>query len=136
MPIPDSEVDLSDLLPAVPLEELMMRSALGLPGQPAIEVGLSAARYGEPRGRPWSNRRLVLQRALGGVDYPASRSELLSRVRAWLEPFPDLIETLGMLPDSSYGGEMEVLRELEMLAHRGEDHSAGAGNVAGSSANE
>ncbi|MHB8556073.1 MAG: DUF2795 domain-containing protein, partial [Candidatus Dormibacteria bacterium] len=110
MPAPDSDVDLSDLLPRVPFEELMMRSALGLPGQPAIEVGLSAPRYGEPRGRPWSNRRLVLQRALGAVNYPAGRSELLDQVRGWLGVFPDLIETLATLPDSVYGGEIEVLR--------------------------
>ncbi|MHB1524768.1 MAG: DUF2795 domain-containing protein [Candidatus Dormibacteria bacterium] len=134
MPASDSDVDLSDLLPRVPFEELMMRSALGLPGQPAIEVGLSAPRYGEPRGRPWSNRRLVLQRALGAVNYPAGRSELLDQVRGWLGVFPDLIETLATLPDSVYGGEIEVLRALELLEHR--DHSAGAGKVGGNSANE
>jgi hypothetical protein len=136
MPAPDSDVDLSDLLPAVPLEELMMRSALGLPGQPAIEVGLSDPRYGEPRGRPWSNRRLVLQRALGGVAYPVGRAELLEQVRRWLGPFPELIENLGRLPDAVYGGEMDVLGELELLEHAPSDHSAGAGSVAGSAANQ
>lgn len=136
MPIPDADVDLSDLLPKVPLEELMMRSALGLPGQPAIEVGLSEPRYGEPRGRPWSNRRLVLQRALGGVEYPASRLELIEQARRWLAPFPDLIETLVRLPDSVYGGELEVLGELALQELPAGAHSARAGNDEGSSANQ
>lgn len=46
--MPEPEVDLSDLLPKVPFEELMMRSALGLPGQPPIEVGLRRPRFGKP----------------------------------------------------------------------------------------
>ncbi|HUY54829.1 MAG TPA: hypothetical protein VMV23_06695 [Candidatus Nanopelagicaceae bacterium] len=136
MPILDADVDLSDLLPKVPLEELMMRSALGLPGQPAIEVGLAESRYGEPRGRPWSNRRLALQRALGGVEYPASRLELIEQTRRWLTPFPDLIETLVRLPDAVYGGELEVLGELALQELTVTGHSARAGNDEGSSANQ
>jgi len=136
--MPDPEVDLSDLLPKVPLEELVMRAALGLPGRPPIEVGLDRDRYAEPTGRPMGNRQLALQRALGGVSYPVEPAELAQQARRWLQSFPDLVEQLCALPERVYGGELEVLRELELDARQAspEPSSAGGGNDAGSSENQ
>jgi hypothetical protein len=136
--MPDPEVDLSDLLPKVPLEELIMRAALGLPGRPPIEVGLSRARYAEPRGRPLGNRQLALQRALGGVSYPVDPQELVEQAQRWLQSFPELVEQLRTLPERIYGGELEVLRELELGVRQASPGppSAGDGNEAGSSENQ
>jgi hypothetical protein len=136
--MPDPEVDLSDLLPKVPLEELVMRAALGLPGRPPIEVGLGRDRFAEPRGRPMGNRQLALQRALGGVSFPVEPPELVQQAQRWLQSFPDLVDQLRALPERSYGGELEVLRELELGARRAspEPPSAGGGNDAGSSENQ
>lgn len=128
-------MDLSDLLPKAPLEELIMRSALGLPNQPPIEVGLHSPRYGQPRGTAMSNRQLALVRALGGVSYPADREDLVTQAERWLGSFPDLMEALGKIPDTVYGGELEVMRELESLEAEPGPHSAGEGKDSGSSAN-
>ncbi len=125
-----ADVDLSDLLPKVPLEELLMREALGAPGQPPVEVGLRGPRFANPRGVPIGNLRLALLRALGGVAYPASREQVLEAARPWLRSSPQLAADLEALPPGDYGGEMDVICELE-LARR---HSAGGGNPAGSSA--
>jgi hypothetical protein len=136
--MPDPDVDLSDLLPKVPLEELMRRAALGMPGRPPIEVGLTRDRFAEPRGRHLGNRQLALRRALGGVSYPVEPPGLVGQAQRWLQSFPDLVEKLRSLPERVYGGELEVLRELEL----GETQvapgstSAGGGNDAGSSANQ
>ncbi len=125
-----ADVDLSDLLPKVPLEELLMREALGAPGQPPVEVGLQGPRFANPRGVPVGNLRLALLRALGGVAYPASREKVLDAARPWLRSSPQLAADLEALPPGDYGGEMDVICELE-LARR---HSAGGGNPGGSSA--
>ncbi len=125
-----AEVDLSDLLPKVPLEELLMREALGAPGQPPVEVGLRAPRFANPRGVPVGNLKLALLRALGGVAYPASREQVLEAARPWLRSSPQLVADLEALPSGDYGGEMDVICELELA--RG--HSAGGGNPGGSSA--
>jgi len=128
--MPDPDVDLSDLLPKVPLEELMMRAALGMPGRPPIEVGLTRDRFAEPRGRHLGNRQLALRRALGGVSYPAEPTELVGQAQRWLQSFPDLVEQLRSLPERVYGGELEVLRELELGTTQAgsEPTSGGAGN--------
>ncbi|MGA9776629.1 MAG: hypothetical protein WBU92_12035 [Candidatus Dormiibacterota bacterium] len=127
-----SEVDLSDLLPKVPLEELLLREALGSPGQPAVEVGLPRERFGEPRGRALSNRHLALLRALGGVSYPASRQLLLQGALPRLAGLPAVAAQLEALPEAQYGGELEVMRELELLSH----HSARGGKDEGSGPTE
>lgn len=125
-----SEVDLSDLLPKLPLEELLLRESLGAPGQPPVEVGLRRERFGEARGEAISNRHLGLLRALGGVPYPADREGVLRHALPRLRSLVDMAEALQGLPDAVYGGEIDVLRELE-LARR---HSAGGGSVEGSGA--
>ncbi len=125
-----ADADLSDLLPKIPLEELLMREALGAPGQPPVEVGLHVPRFANPRGVPIGNLRLALLRALGGVAYPASREQVLGAARSWLKSSPQLAADLEALPPGDYGGEMDVIYELE-LARR---HSAGGGNPDGSSA--
>jgi hypothetical protein len=125
-----ADVDLSDLLPKLPLEELLMREALGARGQPPVEVGLRGPRFANPRGVPIGNLRLALLRALGGVSYPASREQVLEAARPWLRSSPQLAADLEELPPGDYGGEMDVICELE-LARR---HSAGGGNPGGSSA--
>ncbi len=134
----EPDVDLSDLLPKVPFEELIRRSALGLPGQPPVEVGLRQPRFGEATGRPWSNRQMALRRALGGVLYPASKGELLEQTRRWLRTYPALWEELGRLPEQVYGGEMDALRALESepAPEPVDDHSTGGGNPSGSEANQ
>ena len=128
-PEPVADVDLSDLLPKLPLEELLLREALGAPGQPPVEVGLPGARFANPRGIPVGSRRLALRRALGGVAYPASRDQVLESARRWLASSPQLAAELEALPPGDYGGELDVICELE-LAWR---HSAGGGNSEGSS---
>jgi hypothetical protein len=136
--VAEPEVDLSDLLPKVPFEELIMRAALGLPGQPPVEVGLRQPRFGEATGRPWSNRQMALRRALGGVLYPASRAELLAQAERWLRSHPAVWEELQRLPEQTYGGEMDALRALEAeLGPAGPGgHSTGSENPLGSGANQ
>gem|GEM_PF-5391639 len=126
----EPEADLSDLLPRTPFEELVMRSALGLPGQPPIEVGLRVPRFGESTGRPWSNRQMALRRALGGVLYPVTRAELIAQTERWLRVYPQVYAELESLPDAVYGGELEVLLALadDVAAHDG--HSTGPGKDA------
>jgi hypothetical protein len=136
--VADPEADLSDLLPKVPFEELIMRSALGLPGQPPVEVGLRQPRFGEVTGRPWSNRQMALRRALGGVLYPASRADLLAQTERWLRSYPSVFAELQRLPERVYGGEMDALRALESETEAtvGEDHSTGSENPLGSEVNQ
>ncbi len=136
--VADDDVDLSDLLPKVPFEELIMRSALGLPGQPPVEVGLRQPRFGEATGRPWSNRQMALRRALGGVLYPATRDELLAQTERWLRSHPGVWQDLHRLPQGTYGGEMDALRALEAELESGgpDHHSTGSDNPPGSAANQ
>lgn len=125
-----SEVDLSDLLPSVPLEELLRREALGAPGQPAVEVGLSRERFAEPRGRALPAGRLALLRALGAVLYPATRDRIVAEVEMRLGRGSAVAQEIAILPDGEYGGEYEVLQRLTAA------HSALGGNQEGSSAQE
>lgn len=131
-----ADPDLSDLLPKVPFEELIMRAALGLPGQPPVEVGLRQPRFGEATGRPWSNRQMALRRALGGVIYPADRDQLLAQTERWLRDHPAVRHDLERLPERVYGGEMDVLSTLEAELADGPGHSTGSGNPAGSGENQ
>lgn len=136
--MPEPEVDLSDLLPKVPFEELMMRSALGLPGQPPIEVGLRRPRFGEAGGRPWSNRQMALRRALGGVLYPLSAAQLVTDTERWLRSYPSVWHELQSLPEGSYGSEVEVLTALDRgLGFEAQsDYSTDSGVPGGSVAKE
>lgn len=115
-----------------------MRSALGLPGQPPVEVGLRQPRFGEATGRPWSNRQMALRRALGGVLYPATRDELLAQTERWLRSHPGVWQDLHRLPQGTYGGEMDALRALEAELESGgpDHHSTGSDNPPGSAANQ
>ncbi len=136
--MPEPEVDLSDLLPTVPFEELMMRSALGLPGQPPIEVGLRRPRFGEAGGRPWSNRQMALRRALGGVLYPLSAAQLVTDTERWLRSYPSVWHELQLLPEGPYGSEVEVLTALDrgLGSQAQSDHSTEPGVPGGSVAKE
>lgn len=123
-----SEVDLSDLLPRLPLEELLRREALGAPGQPAVEVGLSRERFAEPRGRALSAGRLALLRALGAVHYPAGRDRIVAEVETRVGRGSEVADAIVRLPDGEYGGEYEVLQRLAAA------HSALGGNQEGNGA--
>lgn len=124
----DIEADLSDLLPRAPFEELVMRSALGLPGQPPIEVGLVSARFGESTGRPWSNRDMAVRRAVGGIRYPVSRAELVAQSGQWLRAYPQVLAELESLPERVYEGEGEVLLALAQQGPEAGGHSTAAGS--------
>jgi hypothetical protein len=124
---------------------MLVRAALGNPGRPQIEVGISEPRFAEPRGRPTDPEELALRRALGGVAYPAGRERLVAEAGRWLASHPGLRDRLRDLPELTYGGELEVLRRLSdseaEIPERGpagrEDGtlpSAGIGNQEGSSA--
>ncbi len=127
----DEDGPLADLLP-VPLEELVYREALGAPGSPSVEVGLRGDRFAASRGRPRDRGHFVWLRALGAVRYPASRVELVEQAAAFLPP--ELAGRLQALPEQQYGGELEVLEQLQALDQRAEP-SAGDGNQSGSLAN-
>ena len=139
---------LGDLVPVAP-EELLLRGALGFPGRLRIEVGLSEPRFVRPQGRRTAREVLALQRALGGVSYPADRERVISEAGRWLGGHDGLRERLLGLPELTYGGEMEVLRKLseptaealdpplEAISDQSEaaaPPSAGSGNQDGSSA--
>jgi hypothetical protein len=137
------EPDLGELVPVAP-EELLTRAALGVPGRPRIEVGLTEPRFAPRQGRRTPKEQLALQRALGGVSYPADRERVLAESGRWLGGYPRLQERLRSLPELTYGGELEVLRKLAELnlpqppssdaqASEPEPPSAGLGNQEGSS---
>ncbi|MGH7611969.1 MAG: hypothetical protein ACREN4_08115 [Candidatus Dormibacteria bacterium] len=94
------------------LEERVRRAALGEPGRLRIEVGMDEPRFGASRGRPEPESERLLRRALGGVEYPANREELLAAAGAWLTREPGLLERLATLPEGVYGSELEALAEL------------------------
>ncbi|MGH7642130.1 MAG: hypothetical protein ACRENX_03800 [Candidatus Dormibacteria bacterium] len=140
---------LGELVP-IGTEELLNRGAVGAPGRLRIEVGLSEPRFARPQGQRTSRKDLALQRALGGVSYPADRAQVLAGADCWLSGHEDIRERLRGLPELTYGGEMEVLRRLGESTTQSTDSaptgtsaqleetdldSAGLGNEAGSSAN-
>ena len=135
---------LGDLVPVEP-EELLARGALGAPGRLRIEVGLSEPRFARPLGHRTAHDKLAMQRALGGVSYPASREQVISQAGRWLSGQESLREQLLRLPELTYGGELEVLRRLAEPGPAVPDAdsdqpaeasspSAGLGNQEGSSA--
>ena len=141
-PVAD-EPELGELVPVAP-EELLTRAALGVPGRSRIEVGLTEPRFAPRQGRRTPKDQLALQRALGGVSYPAERERLIAEAGRWLGAYPRILERLQALPDLIYGGELEVLRKLAELDLPGptpnddqpsaaEPPSAGLGNHEGSS---
>lgn len=136
--------ELGELVPVAP-EELLIRAALGVPGRPRIEVGLTEPRFAPRQGRRTPKDELALRRALGGVSYPADRERLIAEAERWLGGYPRLQERLQALPELTYGGELEVLRKLAELnlgqptpsedqPSESEPPSAGLGNQEGSSA--
>jgi hypothetical protein len=140
--LPD-DPDLGELVPVAP-EELLTRAALGMPGRPRIEVGLTEARFAPRQGQRTPKEQLALLRALGGVAYPADRERLIAEAERWLAGYPRLRERLRGLPELTYGGELEVLRKLAALdsvpptssddqTSESDPPSAGAGNHEGSS---
>lgn len=135
--------DLGELVPVAP-EELLTRGALGEPGRLRIEVGLTEPRFAPRQGRRTPKEQLALQRALGGVSYPADRERLISEAGRWLGGYPRILERLSGLPELTYGGELEVLRKLAELSSappisyrdqpsEPDPPSAGPGNQEGSS---
>lgn len=137
------ESELGDLVPVAP-EELLSRAALGVPGGPRIEVGLTEPRFAPRQGRRTPKDQLALQRALGGVSYPAERERLIAEAGRWLGAYPRILQRLQALPELIYGGELEVLRKLAELViveqtpsddqtSGSEPPSAGLGNKEGSS---
>jgi len=135
--------ELGELVPVAP-EELLTRAALGVPGRPRIEVGLTEPRFAPRQGKRTPKEQLALQRALGGVSYPADRERLMAEAGRWLGGFPRIQERLRGLPELTYGGELEVLRKLAELdfvppmpsddqASQPDAPSAGRGNQEGSS---
>jgi hypothetical protein len=140
--LPDTP-DLGELVPVAP-EELLARAALGMPGRLRIEVGLTEPRFAPRQGHRTPKEQLALQRALGGVSYPADRERLVAEAERWLGNYPRLQERLRGLPELTYGGELEVLRKLAELrspppmssadqASEPAPPSAGPGNQEGSS---
>jgi hypothetical protein len=136
--------ELGELVPVAP-EELLNRAALGVPGRPRIEVGLTEPRFAPRQGQRTPKDQLALQRALGGVSYPTDRERLIAEAGRWLGGYPRLQERLQGLPELTYGGELEVLRKLAELnleqpppsddqPSETEPPSAGLGNQEGSSA--
>ncbi|MGH7608591.1 MAG: hypothetical protein ACREOD_01415 [Candidatus Dormibacteria bacterium] len=117
------------------LAEKVRRAALGEPGQLEIEVGLEQPRFSVSRGRAEQPEAWALRRALGGVSYPASREQVSGQAGAWLRGQPGLRQRLELLPELTYGSELEVLGALaDLEAEEGgtEPPSAAAGNPAGS----
>ncbi|HVB54489.1 MAG TPA: hypothetical protein VNF24_09915 [Candidatus Acidoferrales bacterium] len=103
---------LGELVPVDP-QELLTRGAVGAPGRLRIEVGLAEPRFARPEGQRTPRKELALQRALGGVSYPADRKQVIAGAGRWLGGHEELRERLAGLPDLIYGGELEVLRRLE-----------------------
>jgi hypothetical protein len=143
IPTVADESELGELVPVAP-EELLTRAALGVPGRLRIEVGLTEPRFAPRQGRRTPKDQLALQRALGGVSYPAERERLIAEAGRWLGAYPRILERLQTLPELTYGGELEVLRKLAELDLAGptpsedqpsesEPPSAGLGNQEGSS---
>lgn len=104
----------------------MARAALGAPGRLTIEVGLSGPRHTRPQGRRTEQREIALRRALGGVSYPADRSQLLAQAGAWLRQRAELVAVLEGLPEEVFGTEQEVLARLVSAGLWGGSQSTGS----------
>jgi hypothetical protein len=59
-------------------------------------------------GRPESAK---VEKYLGGVDYPASKDQLVENARSH-GAGQDIIEALASMPDGEYGGPNEVSRAV------------------------
>ncbi len=76
--------------------------AAGLPRRTAIEVGDVGAGWRDQIGRPWPPDELALRRALGGVEYPASRDRLVETCKEHLRRRPSALAWMERLPDGAY----------------------------------
>ncbi|MFF7213050.1 DUF2795 domain-containing protein [Streptomyces sp. NPDC008238] len=54
---------------------------------------------------------IEMQKALGGVDYPASKQDIIDRASS-NKADRDIIDALEGLPDQEFGSPAEVSREI------------------------
>jgi len=93
--------------------EQLARRAAGVPRRTAIEVGDPGSGWRDQRGRPWSGDGFAVRRALGGMEYPASRDRVVETCKEHLRRLPLALAWLERLPAGDYGGPDEAWMTLE-----------------------
>jgi hypothetical protein len=58
---------------------------------------------------------IQVQKQLGGVDYPASKQDLIEHVKKDGNNSSDVVEMLNRLPDKEYNTPIDVTKELGNL---------------------
>ena len=59
-----------------------------------------------------------VEKFLKGVDYPASKEDLVSHAERQLQILPRVIEILKQLPDQTYDGPVAVSKAIGEIARR------------------
>jgi len=59
-----------------------------------------------------------VEKFLRGVDYPATKEDLVKHAQQTLEALPRVIEALKQLPDQTYDGPIAVSKTVGEIARR------------------
>ncbi len=59
-----------------------------------------------------------VEKFLRGVDYPATKEDLVKHAQQTLEALPRVIEALKQLPDQTYDGPIAVSKAVGEIARR------------------